>query len=159
VTKTTWTERESTLMYQLHEVYGNHWSKIAKHLPGRSDNSVKNFYYSNLRKFTRQQAKENLESIQKRKRFRRKSKKLKKKIRKFSKENFDFKRNSDGELLKEEVLGEKEEGLENMELRSFETLYNDWAVCNDVENFIKCWTMFHVFQYSPNSFIFGDQLF
>jgi hypothetical protein len=31
--------------------YGSSWSKIAKHLEGRTENSVKNRFYSTVRKF------------------------------------------------------------------------------------------------------------
>lgn len=50
IKKISWTETEKSFILQLHKVYGNHWSQIAKHLPGRSDNAVKNFFYSNWRK-------------------------------------------------------------------------------------------------------------
>lgn len=53
IKKKSWTETEKSFILQLHEVYGNHWSQIAKHLPGRSDNAVKNFFYSNWRKSLR----------------------------------------------------------------------------------------------------------
>ncbi|OMJ78614.1 hypothetical protein SteCoe_21539 [Stentor coeruleus] len=42
-------------MLSLHLEYGNKWSKIAKFLPGRSSNQIKNYFHStirrNLRKF------------------------------------------------------------------------------------------------------------
>ena len=34
----------------MHSLYGNHWSKISARLSGRTDNAVKNFYYSRIRK-------------------------------------------------------------------------------------------------------------
>lgn len=37
-------------MLELHNQYGNKWSVIAKLLNGRTDNSVKNFINSSLRK-------------------------------------------------------------------------------------------------------------
>jgi hypothetical protein len=43
-------------------VTGNKWSEIAKHLPGRSENSIKNFFYSRIRKLIRQYNKKNPDS-------------------------------------------------------------------------------------------------
>jgi hypothetical protein len=36
-----------------HKVYGNKWAEIAKFLNGRNDNSVKNYFYSSVRKIIR----------------------------------------------------------------------------------------------------------
>ncbi|XP_054810353.1 transcription factor MYB39-like [Prosopis cineraria] len=44
------TEEEERLIVNLHSVLGNKWSKIATHLPGRTDNEIKNFWNTNLRK-------------------------------------------------------------------------------------------------------------
>lgn len=50
INKNSWTETEKSFIFHLHKIYSNHWSKISKYLPGRSDNAVKNFFYSTLRK-------------------------------------------------------------------------------------------------------------
>jgi len=40
-------------LFKLQEEFGNHWAKISKHLPVRSDNNIKNYFYSCLRKALR----------------------------------------------------------------------------------------------------------
>ncbi|MED6169813.1 hypothetical protein PIB30_024784 [Stylosanthes scabra] len=43
-------EQEEQLIINLHEVLGNKWSAIAGHLPGRTDNEIKNYWNTHLRK-------------------------------------------------------------------------------------------------------------
>ena len=50
LTHREWTLREEKMIFQLSKVFGNRWSKIAKRLPGRSENSIKNYFYSTIRK-------------------------------------------------------------------------------------------------------------
>ena len=51
VRKGNWTTAEDELIFQLYQKYGSSWSKIAKYVPGRTENSIKNRFYSTLRKF------------------------------------------------------------------------------------------------------------
>ncbi|KAF7148089.1 hypothetical protein RHSIM_Rhsim03G0223000 [Rhododendron simsii] len=44
------TEEEEQIIINLHQVLGNKWSAIATHLPGRTDNEIKNFWNTHLRK-------------------------------------------------------------------------------------------------------------
>jgi hypothetical protein len=46
-----WTADDERRLFELHEELGNRWAAIARHMPGRNDNAVKNYYYKKMGKY------------------------------------------------------------------------------------------------------------
>ncbi|KAK3160992.1 hypothetical protein QOZ80_1BG0070140 [Eleusine coracana subsp. coracana] len=51
----SFSQQEEDLIISLHKILGNRWSQIASQLPGRTDNEIKNFWNSCIKKKLRQQ--------------------------------------------------------------------------------------------------------
>lgn len=58
--KGEWTDDEEAILIALHEQHGNRWANIAKQLAGRSDNDIKNHWYSTIQRKFQQHGKQTL---------------------------------------------------------------------------------------------------
>ncbi|KAG0477478.1 hypothetical protein HPP92_014319 [Vanilla planifolia] len=48
------TPQEERLVLELHSELGNRWSRIARRLPGRTDNEIKNYWRTHMRKMAQE---------------------------------------------------------------------------------------------------------
>ena len=63
--KGDWTDDEEAVLIALRQNHGNRWANISKELPGRSDNDVKNHWYSTVkRKFAQHGERVSLPGVQ-----------------------------------------------------------------------------------------------
>ena len=58
VKKGIWSEKEEKTLFLNQLKIGNKWSELAKLIPNRSENDIKNHFYAKLRKYIRKICKE-----------------------------------------------------------------------------------------------------
>lgn len=53
IVKQPWSQEEEIALFTTQKLIGNKWAEISKEIPGRTDNSIKNHFYSTVRKYYR----------------------------------------------------------------------------------------------------------
>ncbi|KAL4191689.1 hypothetical protein AMTRI_Chr07g31150 [Amborella trichopoda] len=56
IKKEPWTQEEDCVLIHAHQIYGNKWAEIAKFIPGRTDNSIKNYWNCTMKKKLQKQS-------------------------------------------------------------------------------------------------------
>ena len=64
IRKGSWNEKEEWTLFVCHQLMGNKWAEISKHISGRTDNSIKNHWNSSMRKKISFYRKKLLDSVQ-----------------------------------------------------------------------------------------------
>jgi hypothetical protein len=63
VKKGDWSIEEDYTIFKLYSIYGTKWSKIALSFPGRTENSIKNRFYSTLRRIDAETRKASIDTV------------------------------------------------------------------------------------------------
>ncbi|KAK4376005.1 hypothetical protein RND71_006682 [Anisodus tanguticus] len=162
------TPQEERLVLQLHSKYGNRWSKIAGKLPGRTDNEIKNYWRTHMRKQAQDQKKNNKAFISPSSSFSNCSSSSANSLTVDSmpigtEQNETNFYNNDGLELLKQVAGENKiyEGEQNMMIYSMDEIWKEVESSEEIEtrNNVPVMASTNTWDYCPDSLWMTDHYY
>ncbi|XP_076924167.1 uncharacterized protein LOC143606847 [Bidens hawaiensis] len=145
ITKDAWSEEEDKLLIAIHKEVGNKWSEIARRLPGRSENTIKNHWNATKRRqlSSRRRGKAKSQSL------------LQEYIRSVPSSSSSSSSSSERQIIIKQNADQTSLAVVNAPITSLQTSFSSAAFSFPVENY----GLGAVFGYIPNGPVVNESSF